>query len=373
MTRQGVRHDNPLRTSLVGVPRRLDPASYFSRIESSRGCHYDICTFCTRFPRLKHSAAWKRLRVAQVVAQARELAAAHAAAFTFTDEDFIGDDPAGALAIAEALREIPGLDFTISIRVDSVIDRGAGGAISADHATLFTALRAAGLSMVFMGAESFSASQLRRYGKGVTPEDNIAAIRALEAYDIDIELGLIMFDPLVTLTELRENVDALLRTGYYRYVGYPFSFMRAQVNTPYATLLKNRGLLGELNPNLAAYDARYASSHVAQIAARCRSFYLTLNSFYAALRNVQRSSPAAARAYRSALDEVRLIQVEYLAALLRQSEDEIARGLPTLAPWTARLDRCRAEVAALISANERRSPAEEILLATRMDVAEKAG
>ncbi|MGH2501902.1 MAG: hypothetical protein ACRDID_05215, partial [Ktedonobacterales bacterium] len=107
----GARHDTPLRASLVNVPLRLDPASYFCRIESSRGCHYDICTFCARFPRLKHTAAWRRLSLEQVITQAREITDAHATAFTFTDEDFIGDDLAGALALAEALREIPDLDF----------------------------------------------------------------------------------------------------------------------------------------------------------------------------------------------------------------------------------------------------------------------
>lgn len=374
------RHDNPLRTSLVGVPLRLDPARYFCRIEASRGCHYDICTFCARFPRLKHTAAWKRLGVEQVVAQAREIAAAHATAFTFTDEDFIGDDLAGALALAEALRAIPGLDFTISVRVDSVIDHGAGATLSADHAALFAALREAGLSMVFMGAESFSASQLRRYGKGVSPEENIAAVRALEGYGLDIELGLIMFDPLVTLAELRENVDTLLRTGLYRYVGYPFSFMRAQVNTPYATLLQHRGLLGALNPNLAAYDAPYASAKVAEVAERCHAFFQTLNSFYAALRNVQRSNPAAAHVYRGALEESRLIQVEYLAALLRHAESGGARGWPSLTPWRSRLDRCRAGVAARIQAriqtDGQATPAEAVLLTAALEtptVAEAAG
>ncbi|MDE3230952.1 MAG: radical SAM protein [Chloroflexota bacterium] len=363
----GERHDTPLRTALVGVPLRLDPASYFCRIEASRGCHYDICTFCARFPRLKHTAAWKRLSLEQVIAQAREIAAAGASAFTFTDEDFIGDDLAGALALGETLRAIPGLDFTISVRVDSVIDRSAGATLSVDHAALFAALRAAGLSMVFMGAESFSASQLRRYGKGVSPEENIAAVRALEGYGLDIELGLIMFDPLVTLAELRENVDTLLRTGLYRYVGYPFSFMRAQVNTPYATLLEHRGLLGDLNPNLAAYDARYASAVVAEVAERCQAFFQTMNRFYAALRNVYRSSPAEARMYRGALDEARLIQVEYLAALLRLAESAGAHGWSNLALWRARLGRCRAEVAARIQAAGQVSPAEAVLLAAAVD------
>lgn len=358
----GNRHDTDIQAHRIGIPQRMNISKYFSRIEASRGCHYDVCTFCSRFPRVKKSASWKRLNKDHVLSQVRELVAANTTSFTFADEDFIGNDPASALALAEALVTVPGIDFSISVRVDNVIDRQSAVTTDPSHARVFSALQQAGLSMVYMGAESFSGTQLRRYGKGTSAQDNVAAIRELEKFDFEIELGLIMFDPLVTLEELRENVDTLLSTGYFKYVGYPLSFMRAQVNTPYALLLKTRDLRGNLVPELASYEAAYASPVIAKIAQRCLDFFDRLHPFYWALRNAQRSMPSSSYPYRKILHELRLIQVEYLECLLAHMESDADADLSGPEPWLARIERCKRDVVEALQLREDRTPLEEALI-----------
>jgi hypothetical protein len=72
-------------------------------------------------------------------------------------------------------------------------------------------LKRAGLARLFIGVESGSTSQLKRYGKGITPEQSIMALRILSSLGIEIRIGFVMFDPLMTFQELNENVEFLER------------------------------------------------------------------------------------------------------------------------------------------------------------------
>lgn len=62
-----------------------------------------------------------------------------------------------------------------------------------------------------VGIESGSASQLARFNKRTSLHDNAEAIRLLHRADISLGLDFIMFDPEVTLRELRENIAFLFQ------------------------------------------------------------------------------------------------------------------------------------------------------------------
>ncbi len=60
-------------------------------------------------------------------------------------------------------------------------------------------LKKAGLDSVILATDNFSQPVLDRYKKLTTVEQNIESVRILESLDIDVYLGLILFDPWTTL------------------------------------------------------------------------------------------------------------------------------------------------------------------------------
>ncbi len=314
----GRRCDNPLVwTEILPPTHRVDPKRYFARVEASRGCHYNVCTFCSRPPLRPDQRPWMRIDSTNVLAEIERLVQLGVTTFTFTDEDFVGDDANSALDLARKLCRFPNLDFALSVRADNILL--PNGSAQENHLRwqIFQTLRDAGLTLVFVGIESFAPTQLRRYGKGTSPENNIEAIHLLERLNIELELGLILFDPLVTLDELRTNVQALKKTGFWRYAGQVFSFLRPQIDTPYVKHLKQRGLLGELHVNTAEYAATYQDSRVAHIAQYCKEWNKIHQRLYMALRNVNRSELGTGR-FVHTVHRYRYLQLDLLEALLAE-------------------------------------------------------
>ena len=333
LDKNGTRRDNQVvYPEELTIPSRIEPMRYFTRVEASRGCHYNLCTFCSRPPLAVGQITWKRFDNKSIVAQIRRLIATGITTFTFTDEDFVGDDPEGALDLAQRMCEFPGLDFALSVRADNVINPHASVEENKLRLQVFQTLRKAGLTLVFIGVESLVASQLHRYGKGISPGHSIAAIRLLETLGIELELGLILFDPLLTLEELRTNLETLEVTGFWRYAGNLFSFLRPQVGTPYEKMLRKRRLLGVLKPDTADYEAIYADAHISEIARQCLEWNTRFKRFYMALRNVNRSEVGTSH-FAEEVHLYRSIQLDFLNDLLERSHEEISTFLADAAFW----------------------------------------
>lgn len=314
----GNRHDNPPDWTDAPSPTyRINPSRYFARVEGSRGCHFNVCTFCSRPPLRPGQRPWMRFSSANVLTEIERLVQMGVTTFTFADEDFIGNDPQGAYDLALQLRRFPNLDFALSVRTDNIFVPDGSEQENAFRLKILETLREAGLSLVFVGIESFAPTQLRRFGKGTSPENHIKSIHLLESLNIELELGFILFDPLVTLDELRTNVETLKKTGFWCYAGQLFSFLRPQVGTPYAKFLKQRGMLGELQVNTAEYAASYEDERAAFIAHFCKEWNKNHHRLYLALRNINRSELGTGR-FVNAVHRYRYLQLIMLETLLEQ-------------------------------------------------------
>ncbi|HZU02700.1 MAG TPA: hypothetical protein VFA10_23730, partial [Ktedonobacteraceae bacterium] len=222
-------------------------------------------------------------------------------------------------------------------------------------------LREAGLSLVFAGIESFAPTQLRRFGKGTSPENHIKAIHLLESLNVELELGLILFDPLVTLDELRVNVHTLKKTGFWCYAGQIFSFLRPQVGTPYVKLLKQRGLLGELQVSTAEYTASYQDDRAAFIAHYCKEWNKKHHRLYMALRNVNRSELGTGR-FVNAVFRYRYLQLAILETLLEQVGQENGGGILDPHLWFRELATISRELRSYLESLSFRTNIEDHLL-----------
>lgn len=269
--------------------KRIDPQRYFARVETSRDCHYGVCTFCTRPPGLLRD--WHRLPVSDILDSVSELKDNGVTYFTFTDEDFVGNDLDGALRIAEGIKAIGNMTFSISLRADNILNPKLSADSSEnqlrDH--VIGQLKQAGLSFMFIGLESLSDTQLKRYGKGISTKNSVEAINVVKKHGIPLEVGYILFDPFVTLAELQEITETLRTTGIWNNVGRLFSEMRIQRATAYEQWLRQKGLLGEFDPNFLSYEWSFQHSEVAKVAMSCRSWVSPFSGCRNSLLNLVRT------------------------------------------------------------------------------------
>ncbi len=286
--RNGQMIHTPLRNALTPEPpKRLQGEDFFPRLETSRGCHYGHCTFCTRPPGLKNS--WDRLPVDTLMSSIRALKDQELFYFTFADEDFIGNDLEGALEIAQGISHIGGMSFSISVRADNIFHPKGSHEENTKRRAVLQALKQAGLSWVFVGVESFSDAQLRRYGKGIQAQDSLQAVEVIKELELEFEIGFILFDPFVTTGDLQQTATALRDSGLWRNVGSLFTVMRVQKDTYYESWLKRKGLLKHLDINILAYEWDFQDQTASSIALACLEWSRPFDPLYRALRNIERT------------------------------------------------------------------------------------
>lgn len=193
-------------------------------LELSRGCQWNVCTFCPREHKSKH---WKTFTPDQMLEQFKYMREVcdrfnirkH---IYLADEEFVGGMNKGLETkritdFAQALLENNvGMQFDAAARVDQVYSPRMNKTWHTKRMEMWYLCRQAGLDRLFMGLESGSVSQLRRFGKGIHPNDSITAIRILSALGIPLRFGFVMFDQLMNgLREIKENIAFLERTDAF--------------------------------------------------------------------------------------------------------------------------------------------------------------
>lgn len=172
----------------------------------SRGC-YHRCAFCciNSFYSLAGNKP-PRYRSAENVVDEMETIVREKGRrrFGFVDDDFVGpseETKERAVKIAkEIIKRKLGVTFSLEFRADEV-DEG-----------LLRLLKEAGLNHVLMGIESGAQSQLDRYCKRVSVEQNVRAIETVRNAGVKLTSGFIMFDPYTKPQEVVENMQFLRET-----------------------------------------------------------------------------------------------------------------------------------------------------------------
>lgn len=232
--------------------------------EDSRGCDYS-CTFCSRRT-LRGSGFSGDMSPSRVVDDLQKLNQLGIQQVSFTGDDFGGDPERTFLIAEEILRREIKMEWSVSTRADHVFERKNTAEENARLQEIMKKCFDAGLIRVFLGLESGSQSQLRRYGKQVTVEENYKAIEILHDLGVDVVAGYIPIDYLMTVTELHETLEFLEKTGMGLKVSNPLSILRVQAGSSYQKLMKHEGLLGEQTEDLVFYHAKFQDPRVELIA-----------------------------------------------------------------------------------------------------------
>lgn len=269
-------------------------------IETSRGCPWGNCTFCSIKKQFGVSNQcnnydpdwrWRAFPIKKVLGDISSFAKQGVRRFDIKDSEFFGpvrtadefsktmgrvsDFANGLITINEELRSVERLiqDNTITIthvsaRVDTIFSANPlEEKKNIIRRNAYILLKSAGLRKVYLGIESGSPSQLKRFCKGVSVDENKRAIEILRELGLEIEIGFIFFDYLSTLEELRQNISFIEETRVNETDSRILGSLRIQKGSPYVAIAKKFGILGNEDGGQLSYDANFVNKEVAEIEA----------------------------------------------------------------------------------------------------------
>ena len=182
----------------------IEPQFFY--IVAGRGC-YGSCSFCSSQECFNYKNKVYR-NVVDIVQEIEHLVNTYNITyFRFQDDIFFDKSKKSREWIDQLVQEITlhnlNITFRIYLRTNDVDE------------DMIRKLKQVGLIEVFLGVETGIDRLLIEMNKKCNVNDTYRAIRILEDYNIDIEIGFITIVPTMTFRELKENYEFLFNIGHY--------------------------------------------------------------------------------------------------------------------------------------------------------------
>ena len=221
-------------------------------IETSRGCYFGGCTFCTDIK--LWGKGWRGYPIENVISLFAEIRAKGVDYAFIFDKDFWGNDLKRARLIAEELiRAGNPIPYLVALRADEIIN--------GEH--LLDSFKRSGLAFVFLGAETFSEAINTRYNKGVSVAETLKAIDILRKHRFDFGLGSII-DPLGTIEELEESLEVIRARRLWGNLSSVFNVMEIRSGSPYERIARKAGIIGDRNDDDLSFKYEFLDQRVAR-------------------------------------------------------------------------------------------------------------
>jgi radical SAM superfamily enzyme YgiQ (UPF0313 family) len=311
------------------------------RAETSRGCAWGRCTFCAIQHKYADQIDWRKVRIERVVRELEEMSTGGARHPFFTDEDFIGGSPERAIELAGAIgaarkegRIAADLTLYVDMRVDTILAAPASRPSGAD---VLRAMRAAGLREVFVGIESGAKEQVRRYQKPATAQRNLKALAMLRELGVAVDVGFILFDPEMSLPEVRANLAFLKEAGLWDHDARMTKALRVEAGTPLVADYRAKDLItGPLDVDELLWPYRWVDPRVEAVHEAFRAWEIERMGEVYAIQAATRGevpSEQERRDRRRLLGEIRVVEHEALEALAIAAEERRDPARVDLARW----------------------------------------
>lgn len=198
----------PLRDDLRYVMETSGAAEASAYIVASRGC-YAACTFCS-IHQIYGNRAVVRRTPGNIVSEIENIIGDYGIRrFSFVDDIFLIPSRKGVRWVEEFCDLVwdrrLGINFYAEMRADTL------------NQNLLSKMKRSGMHRIFIGFEAGVDSVLQRWDKGTTVSDNNNAIEQLKKSSFEpfqINMGYIMFDPEMSLAELKQQFAWVKGTGY---------------------------------------------------------------------------------------------------------------------------------------------------------------
>lgn len=234
------------------------------RIESSRGCSWSRCNFCSVCENYGYKG-WRPYPIEVIIDQLMTLSDLGCKSPYFNDEDFFGGNYVRSKKLASRIIDEkrknkinPDMNFFFSARINDILHKDGHDAL--------ILWKEAGLRELFIGIESGVKRQLQRYGKDATPDKNTRVIKILNHLNIQIDIGYILFDPEMSFDELVENIKYIESVNLSKHDSRSLKKVRAQPFTELTKKYFKRGIInGELVLDYLFYPIKYKDERVINV------------------------------------------------------------------------------------------------------------
>lgn len=203
----------------------------------SRGCEYN-CSFCKlgNNPHLRTNIKICEIDVEGIIKNLQNRCSKKIF-IQFTDENFFGGGVKRLESIISFAEKLSSIEYDgclgIDTRLDTIVNVSDSEYVSFLRKNAWNAMIKAGLKYCFLGLESFVPSQAYRYNKRLDLRNFEMAIDFFVNRNISFTIGLILWDPLMTVSELKENLRYIRE---HQLIGSTASLLkplRIQVNSVY--------------------------------------------------------------------------------------------------------------------------------------------
>jgi len=298
----------------------------------SQGC-WGKCTFCT-IP-----GKWQSDSLDNLISTMKSWKEKFGVkSLNFTDDEIVPKDPQQAYERLDAfadrlIEEDLDMQWYVNVRADSLhFFKGEEGD------KLIEKLKKSGCIGFYVGIETGSETQLKRFGKKVSGSEldvttNSDIIKTLSSKGIPVFVGYITTDPLMpTLRELKENMQFFHDNNLTEFKTRLNVYLMPQKGSSYPEMIANKklGLLGDLQPNLLVYDATYLDPRVGAVKEHLNNWIGDMHTVYerthvAALKaryNPDDKQAAADSALGVELRQLTLCYIEKLMKLFPETDED---------------------------------------------------
>lgn len=296
------------------------------RGEGSRGCAWGKCSFCAIQHKYCNQVHWRPINIPRIISELVQFSELGINSLFYTDEDFIGNDGNRAIELANAIAKGKkaglidvDLNLYVDMRTDSILAKSSNGQPSG--MTVLKHLKKAGLREVFIGIESGSKSQVKRYRKASTAKRNLLVLDTLKSLDLTYDIGFIMFDPEMTIHELNENISFIKSTRLNYHDSRLTKSLRIEPGTPVVKDYFEKGMIiNELDVDQLVYHYRWCygdTQEAYEIFSNWENVFADdVYTIQAATRGEVQSENIRAE-WREKLGQIRSVEIEALSSISR--------------------------------------------------------
>ncbi len=294
-------------------------------IEESRGCPWGKCTFCYRLFLGDRFFSPEKVMSGQIRPIVERWSMLKQAGqpvkptirFGIVSENFLSDRPQSLIRTQELVQQVidlrqemlasgemaahEGFELYVSLRVPSIYRQRDTPQEHQMRLQMLQKLVEVGC-MVFIGIESGAEKQRERYHKGATIFECEQALRILMELGIGLETGFIMFDPLVTVQEIAQNLDFIEKTGILHLIPQFAHELGVYYQMPMIPLIREAEkvhgvqILGDLDMNALAYSiVGYVEPEAYKIRTQTLAFLQYFGPFFRLIKSIKHGISADSR------------------------------------------------------------------------------